>query len=324
VNPGAEEVCDGIDNNCDDLIDEGFDADGDGYTTCGGDCDDADAAIHPGAEEVCDGVDNDCDGSADEGFDADGDGYTACGGDCDDADAAINPSAADICDGVDNDCDGEVDDGNPGGGDQCGVSDVGECQYGVTACVGGAVVCTGNVDPIDEICGDGLDNDCNGESDEAVEIAATCSISPGLMNVGSEGTSFQFSLSSATDVCDTGNPVPLDPASATQGYISRAGDIVLPDPFAQQCPDPLNGYLGEPGIVENLEDRKITGNDVNMKFNMEADGDCRTLDGSRQELLAALADVLNDSLVPVCVTGTIEGTEFTCCSEVTVRNNGNR
>jgi len=44
------------------------DADGDGYTLCDGDCDDADVAVYPGAYEDCDGADNDCDGDVDEGW----------------------------------------------------------------------------------------------------------------------------------------------------------------------------------------------------------------------------------------------------------------
>ena len=67
INPGATEVCNGVDDNCDGDIDEGFDIDGDGYTTCNGDCDDTNPSIHPGASEVCgDSVDNDCDGLVDE------------------------------------------------------------------------------------------------------------------------------------------------------------------------------------------------------------------------------------------------------------------
>ncbi|MFO7962810.1 MAG: MopE-related protein [Desulfobacterales bacterium] len=90
INPGAVEVCDGKDNDCDGEVDEGVqniyyqDADGDGYgdpmnsiqdcsapsgyVTDNTDCDDTDASVNPGAAEVCDdGIDNDCDGEVDEG-----------------------------------------------------------------------------------------------------------------------------------------------------------------------------------------------------------------------------------------------------------------
>lgn len=88
------------------------DADGDGYTTDDGDCDDADPSTHPGAPEQPDGADNDCDGLIDEGTgDFDGDGH-ALPMDCDDNDPSIHPGAPEMLgDGRDNDCDGVADDG---------------------------------------------------------------------------------------------------------------------------------------------------------------------------------------------------------------------
>jgi hypothetical protein len=114
----TDEICDELDNNCDGTADEGFDSDGDTYTSCGGDCDDADGEINPDANEVpYDGIDQDCSGA--DLMDVDGDGHdsAAVGGtDCDDSNAAISPDAqegpygdATCTDLVDNDCDGDID-----------------------------------------------------------------------------------------------------------------------------------------------------------------------------------------------------------------------
>jgi hypothetical protein len=155
VNPGAVELCNGIDDDCNTLVDDGLafqtwyeDADSDGYGAAGTDstdcaqpagyvdndldCDDTDAQVSPGAVEVCNGIDDDCNSLVDDGLafqtwyeDADGDGYGAAGTDstgcaqptgyvdndldCDDTDAQINPGATELCENsVDDNCDGTI------------------------------------------------------------------------------------------------------------------------------------------------------------------------------------------------------------------------
>jgi hypothetical protein len=119
VRPGAKEICNGKDDNCDGRIDEGFDHDGDGWVSCAvgsrlADCNDEDRLINPAAAEVCNGKDDNCDGRIDESIDADNDGFFGCArdgapADCDDTDAKVKPGATEICNGKDDDCNGKVD-----------------------------------------------------------------------------------------------------------------------------------------------------------------------------------------------------------------------
>jgi hypothetical protein len=123
VSPAAVEVANGVDDDCNGIVDNGTDAsddDGDGYTEAGGDCDDSEPATYPGAPELADAADNDCDGETDEGtvnVDDDGDNFSESMGDCNDTDPGIYPGADEDFyaansgegDGMDNDCDGTVD-----------------------------------------------------------------------------------------------------------------------------------------------------------------------------------------------------------------------
>lgn len=133
--PGADERCDGVDNDCDGRVDEEDaidattfyeDADGDGYgndevtalactapegmVEAGTDCDDENPGANPGATEIWyDGIDGNCDQSDD--YDRDGDGFNGGpeGMDCDDDEPTAFPAAEEVCgDGIDNDCDGSL------------------------------------------------------------------------------------------------------------------------------------------------------------------------------------------------------------------------
>lgn len=82
--PGAEEVCNGLDDDCDGALLAGeFDVDGDGYFACSDDCDDDNAMVNPGVDELCgNDVDDDCDGAVDEPDDCeDPSGETEAGAD---------------------------------------------------------------------------------------------------------------------------------------------------------------------------------------------------------------------------------------------------
>ena len=197
---------DGVGNVCD------SDADGDGWDASSSvdpDCDDYDASIHPGATESCATTDDDdCDGSTnDEGatgcttryYDGDGDAYgttassctcTASGSytalnstDCDDADASDHPGGTEVCNGDDEDCDGAIDNGvlntyyadvdSDGFGDASSttlacsesktyITDSTDCDDGDDTVHPGAT----------EYC-DGVDEDCDGATDEDAVDAIT-------------------------------------------------------------------------------------------------------------------------------------------------------
>ena len=162
VNPDAEEVCDGIDNDCDTRVDldatdmESFylDEDGDGF----GVNDTIEACAAP-------------------------DGYTDNSDDCDDSTDAVNPDALEICDGLDNDCDAAIDDQDSGinpdllttyyldsDGDNYGDPDANADLCDITeGYVTNAEDCDDDEATVhpdaDEVC-DGIDNNCNSLLDE--------------------------------------------------------------------------------------------------------------------------------------------------------------
>ena len=226
VFPGADELCNTIDDDCDSEVDEDgtnpgtwyADTDQDGFgdpntasVSCSApagtvadntDCDDALSTVFPGADELCNTIDDDCDTEVDEEAtdatvwfaDTDQDGFgdpntsaPACSEpsgwvlddtDCDDAIATVFPGADELCNNLDDDCDSELDEDPTDATLWFADSDndtFGEQNNGLEACTAPSGFVADNTDcddsldstfpGADELCNN-LDDDCDSEFDE--------------------------------------------------------------------------------------------------------------------------------------------------------------
>ena len=283
VNPAAEEICDGADNNCDGAVDEGVtstyyadtDADGfgdpdaaveacsepTGYVAVGNDCDDTAAEAFPGGEEVCDDLDNDCNGIIDDGVgelyyaDGDSDGF----GDPETARGSCVPLDGYVTD--DTDCDDTSNASYPGG---------------------------------EEVC-DELDNNCDGTVDEGVtttyytdtdgdgfgladDTTESCSLPTGYAAVPGDCDDSDSAIQpDADEVCDTvdndcdGDIDEPDATDAQTWHADSDGDSYGdPKDATAACSAP-SGYVSDD---TDCDDDDVAINTAAVEVCDEADNDC--------------------------------------------------
>lgn len=210
VHPGVtQDLCDGIDNNCNGSVDEGFESTSCGQGTCSGrtvclaGVESCEASGATGTDENCDGMDDDCDGQTDEGYQMQSCGFGTCqalsvcaaGMEMCEPSTPVAGDTDQTCDLIDSDCDGFVDEGYTG--ETCGV---GMCEVRAR-CTETGIECT----PLQAVGNDSncnqLDDDCDGSVDEGYMGTLSCGIGAcrRVEQCGTEGI-----------ICTAGNPISVN------------------------------------------------------------------------------------------------------------------
>ncbi|MBN1772861.1 MAG: DUF4215 domain-containing protein [Deltaproteobacteria bacterium] len=274
VPPG--EVCNGADDDCDTLADNGFacvrgtpvscttSCGSTGSGTCTLDCDVPAGADCTPPAEVCNGADDDCDGAADNGFacaagstvtcttSCGSAGTARCGDDCTLPGPGACTPPAEVCNGADDDCDTVVDDGfacSPGAPvsctTTCGSTGSGACTDACALPTGAACV------PPAEVC-NGADDDCDTVVDDG--FACTAGETRACVSGVCTGTEACSTTTCDWGACDFGEAPGNDTCSGTPIDISTGGTFLgstcaATNAFTATC----GGGAGSPDVVYRLE-----------------------------------------------------------------------
>jgi hypothetical protein len=306
--PGAVEAPDGLDNNCNGEVDEGFECVNGATQECGasneGECSKGTQTCTNGQfgscvgevkaspDNNCNGLDDDCDGLIDEGYvvTATSCGVGACGATggltCVDGNVVdtcqAGSSNVEVCDGLDNDCNGQVDEGISSVPTSCGVGACG--ATGSTSCVNGALVNSCNVNaPGVEVCdANGIDEDCDGQVNEGCGCKErdlqTCGTGIGKCETGTRicGIDGKYGVCQGNIGPDAAETCGNNVDDNCNGQIDEGcnvdsdGDGVLD--ANDKCPNTPNGrpvnLVGCPGFkAENLGELEIPLDLSNINLN---------------------------------------------------------
>jgi hypothetical protein len=329
--------CDGVDNDCDGLVDEDTIVNTDcsagvgecwnsGTYFCNSGMFECNVEPFEGSEELCDGLDNDCDGTADETWTGLGDdcgigigecaasGTVVCTPDQTDVecDAEVIEPTAELCDGLDRDCDGDPLNGFGTTGSECSVG-IGACATtGNWICLadGSDVEC--DVDAgvaIVETC-DGTDGDCDGIVDGSITDNDSLIISA-CADTDNDGITdhTEYFGPVRTDYlnADTDNDGVQD--GTEQGYttpeFAEATDtnVFVPDVDPQTTTDPLDADTDDDGLLDGTEDADGNGavdDSETDPLNPDTDAD-GLFDGTESGLTTPESDTDTDTTAGVYV-----------------------
>lgn len=134
--PAEKELCNKIDDDCNGVVDDGFQREGTKCWNGKGECrsEGTYSCSEDQTESICS--------------------------------APVIEPKAEKCDGKDNDCDGETDEDAEGTGATCQTGQKGACAEGVNQCVAGAIKCMPKHIKTFEVCDNNVDDDCDGQTDE--------------------------------------------------------------------------------------------------------------------------------------------------------------